>query len=306
MNDTKKLDLTFTGVAVGNDGAAAISAVIGELAERNVDHTIVYVWIGDEWGDFNSPKAVTSMCWPQGDGAEIYALTAGGSIITILEEGEETSQLDDGAEGPNDLVIMKEMRLIGDYYFAVGMARHAYRAKNPRGKWKAIDKSCFVPRANRNSVVGFTGINGFNPQECYAVGYAGEIWRFDGSRWNQEHSPTNVLLTKLACDPQSGMVWIVGLVGTVIVGRHGQWRILEQTTTSSDFWGVEVFGGSVYLSSDDGVFVVEKDEIVRLHIDKSKPTTSFLSANGGELWSVGDKDIFQSVDGRQWNRVPVP
>lgn len=307
MSDTKDLDLTYTGIAVGHGGVAAVSTVAGDLAEKNVDHTLVYLWMDDEWSVYKTPKAITSISWPNIGSSETYCLSADGYIVTIYEDRDQITQIDAGEEGPSDLVIMKEMRTIGDEYYVVGMARRAYRSKKPQGTWQPIDKTCFVPRAKRDMVIGFAGIDGFGTEECYAVGYEGEIWAFNGTIWTREQSPTNVLLTKVACDRRTGIVWIVGLAGTVIVGRRGQWRTLEQTATSNDFWGVEVFGDSVYLSSDGGVYTVEGDDLNVILLDKKrKYTTSYLATNGAELWSVGDKDIYRTTNGRTWTRLPAP
>lgn len=307
MSDTKNLELTYTGIAVGSGGVAAVSTVAGALAERNVDHTLVYLWIDDDWSVYKTPKAITSICWPDRSSSETYCLSADGYIVTIYEDGDQNTQIDAADEGPSDLVIMKEMRAIEEEYYVVGMARHAYRSRKPQGKWQPIDKTCFVPRAKRNKAIGFTSIDGFGAQECYAVGYEGEIWVFDGTIWTQELSPANVLLTRVACDRRMGTVWIAGLAGTVIVGRRGQWRILKQTATSNDFWGLEVFGDTVYLSSDGGVYAVDGDDLNVMRLDKRRNyTTSYLATNGAELWSVGDKDIYKTTNGRTWERLPAP
>jgi len=308
MSDTKDCNLTYTGISLGNQGVAALSTVIGELAEKNIDHTLLYFWINDDWSVYETPKAITSICWSKEKIQETYCLSADGHIITISDDGEKSIQIDNGDEGPSDLVIMKDICFIEDSYYAVGMARHVYKSKLPKLKWGNIDSSCFVPRVNRKSVIGFSSIDGFNAEECYAVGYEGEIWRFDGISWIQEQSPTNIFLSKVICDRRKGIVWIVGLAGVVIVGRYSEWRILHQTTTRNDFWGVEVFADSVFISGDDGVFKVDRDDLRVCLLDKKrrKLTTGYLASSSEELWSVGDKDIYRTKDGSGWERIPAP
>ena len=308
MSDTKEFDLTYTGISLSSTGVAALSTVIGELAEKNIDHTVVYFWEENEWSFYKTPKAITSINWPNNTTNQTYCLSADGYFITVTDDDENSIQIDDGIEGPSDLVIMKELRLIGDDYFAVGMARHAYRSKAPQAIWHSIDTECFVPRSKRNKVIGFTSIDGFNAKECYAVGYDGEIWRYDGHGWHQEQSPTNVLLSKVVCDRHTGIVWIVGLAGTVVLGRHNEWRIFPQNSTSNDFWGVEAFAESVFLSGDSGVYKVDDENLIKCRLDKRrrKWTTSYLAENSRELWSVGDKDIYRTSDGQIWERLPAP
>lgn len=307
MSDTKDLELTYTGVSVASNGVAVVSTVIGDLAEQNIDHTLVYFWIERDWSAYKTPNAITSMCWPKTGNSETYCLSADGKVFTIYEDAAEFVVIDDSEEGPSDLVIMKEIRLIDDKYYVVGMARRAYHSTNPKIGWQAIDSTCFVPRAKRHEVIGFSSIDGFNARECYAVGHNGEIWVFDGNLWTKEQSPTNVLLTKVVCDRLHGKVWIVGLAGTVIVGREGEWEIFEQTATKSDFWGVEAFRDMIFMSTDDGVYQVDGNELRFLRLEKKRSyTTSYLSTNGAELWSVGDKHIYRTNDGVRWARVPAP
>jgi hypothetical protein len=305
-SDTNELDLVYTGISINQDGHAALTTVAGELAERDIDHTLLYFWSDEEWDVVKTPKAIISVLWPDG-ASEIHCLAADGFVLTITEDDELTAQIDTGDEGPSDLVIMKEIRSIGDRILAVGMARHAYRCKNPQGKWEAIDADCFVPRAKRNSVIGFFSIDGFSAKDCYAVGHEGEIWHFDGKTWRQNVSPTNVLLTKVACDATTGTVWAVGLVGTILRGQSGQWAEFRNSLTKGDFWGLAIFAGTVFVASEQGVFKVVGDDLEAVKLSAKTPvTTSYLAASSKEIWSVGDKDIFRSADGVRWKRLKGP
>ena len=77
------------------------------------------------------------------------------------------------------------------------------------------------PKSGENA--GFEDICGFNLTEVYAVGWNGEIWQWEGVRWIDRPSPTNLILTGVCCGTD-GNVYACGQNGTlivVVVTMHG-------------------------------------------------------------------------------------
>jgi hypothetical protein len=185
------------------------------------------------------------------------------------------------------------------------MARRVYRREGV-GLWTAIDAGVFVPRAQRDRGVGFNAIDGLTEDAIYAVGYGGEIWRYDGQAWRQQDSPTNVTLTCVRC-VDIKTAYAAGLAGVVLHAIDGNWESIEHEATDDDFWGMTVFQGRVYLAAYAGLFVIDGDDVVSIDMNlPRKLSTAYLDANDGVMWSVGQKDLAYTEDGTIWTEVAGP
>lgn len=307
MSDTDDLGLQLAGVFVHSEQLAIVLAVVKKMADDNVDHTIVYYRDGGEWYSFETQKPIVSACYPSGEALEMALLSADGIVIRLREGDEIREVIDDSDDGPSELVIMRQITEIDGTQFVVGMARHAYRKARGASDWERIDQTCFVPRAQRTTSVGFYSVDGFSATDVYAVGYKGEIWTFDGARWTSRSSPTNVVLTNVVCDRANQQVVIAGLAGTILVGRDDRWHEVQQSETQADFWGAALHGGHVYLSNDDGVFRLKDRTLEAVTLSAEGPlTTSYLSAREGVMWSVGSHDVLVTKDGRRWQKIENP
>jgi hypothetical protein len=70
-----------------------------------------------------------------------------------------------------------------------------------------------------------------------------------------------------------------------------------------NIWDLEWFAGQLYVSTLDGVFVLEGDRLRPVAWGKHTPRTTYqLSAYGGVMWSNGEKDIIE-FDGKAWTRI---
>ncbi len=203
------------------------------------------------------------------------------------------------------------VRDIGKRAYAVGMGRQVY-VREDANRWKAIDTGCLaVPTASKakNQVeayklqlVGFNAIDGFDEKDIYAGGLQGEIWHFNGKKWQQLDSPTNRILNDVAC-AGDGQVYACGDKGLLLKGRSDQWAVVSDTSFKRDIWNLCWFDGRLFLAGMDGVFVHDDGKVVPVKWGKDKPKTTYhLSARDGIMWSIGAKDIMQ-FDGRTWTRI---
>jgi hypothetical protein len=181
------------------------------------------------------------------------------------------------------------------------MHRQAYRRDGAK-KWTCIDES-MRPPSGKGEVAGFEAVGGFSEKEIYAAGWDGMIWLYDGKKWKELDSPTNVILTNLCC-AEDGNVYICGRKGMLLRGRKNKWEIVKHESGEMDLWGLEWYSGKLYLASMRHVFILAKDdslEKVRMGGDPAE-TAYHLSAADGIMWSIGAKDAM-SFDGKTWTRI---
>ena len=296
---------TYTGVHIYRSNHVYLSGVSDELAEANVDHSVVLRHLDGAWAQKPTAEALCGMCASERAGAHtLLNLGTDGTVVEFLFPGDRSEEIDPSDEGPSDLVNMRALRRIGGYVFAAGMARHVYR-RDAENQWTRIDNGVFVPRAQRTQPVGFNALCGFAHDDIYAAGMLGEIWSYNGSSWSQEPSPTNVALNAMT-QLGSDQVCIVGLVGVVICGKRGHWRAIQHSATERDLWGATTFRERVYVSGDDGVFLLDPSAGSLEKIDLGLGddfTTAYLDANDGVMWSVGPKHLARTYDGVKWEQV---
>lgn len=218
--------------------------------------------------------------------APVYFLSPHGEVTLAGPSGNTTELIDDTDRGPSSMVLMRNAAWIGRHLYAFGMARMVYM-RDSDGIWHSIDGEVFVPREQRERAVGFHAIGGTGPGDIYCTGQYGEIWFYDGAHWRQEDSPANLALTGI-CVRHSGEVVVVGMSGTLLVGRRGTWAVIDHQATERDFWGITEFLGEIYVSSHDGVYrlVGRTLELIDFGAE-TKPTTAYLTANDDVLWSIG-------------------
>ena len=296
-------DITFTGVRIVHNNLVYVSAVIDELAEEKIDHTIILRYLNGEWGADGIQFSSCGM-WPlDSDSTGLISIGIDGNVVELNFPGEKYEHIDESDEGPSRLVHLKAVKKIGENIYVAGMARHVYY-RNKEKFWVSMDREVYVPNVKITSPCGFLAIDGNHENEIYAVGLGGEIWCYDG-HWVKEESPTSVTLTRITTTSKKEMC-IVGLAGVVIYGRKGRWDIIDQTITKKNFWGCANFGDMIYLSNYNGVYILKDD---RSNIDQIKLgfsedfTTAYLDSRDGVMWSVGHKDIAFTTDGVTWTAL---
>ncbi len=270
-----------------------------EMMEQRVPHTVVATLKEGDWSGMGLKWTASAVCWATKPRRELIVVGHEGEILAgplgTLKE-EESIEIDppEGKSGH-----LRCARAIGGRAYIAGMDRQVYR-RAAKGRWEAVDAG--LPY-EEEEVVSFEAIDGFSENEIYAVGRKGEIWRFDGKRWRQIDTPTNLILLGVHC-AEDGVVYVCGQVGTLLRGRNDEWEIVKQKATQQDFWDVAWFKGSLYLATRDVLYVLRDGQMAPVDYGDDDIPFSFyrFSVSPAELWTIGSKDAMR-FDGTTWSRL---
>lgn len=289
-----------TGVVRYSDLSYLIATHDAATSEGYID-SILITLDGGNWGAGTVPWLACSgtVCHVPAEryvvlGTDGSVRTSGGGVIK--EEAPIAScTVDPKKRGP-----LREIRGIAKgRAYAVGTCRQAY-VRDGEDQWRCIDQSAQggdTPITDTS----FESIDGFSEQEIYTVGWEGEIWKYDGSVFTQQNSPTNLALYKVRCAPD-GFAYACGQLGTLLRGRNDRWEVIDHESTREDLWGMEYFDGQLYVSSTHFVYRLEGDTLKPVDFGDDAPRTCYhLSAADGIMWSIGPKDVME-FDGSNWKR----
>ena len=284
------------------------SAEIGYLvlsndaaAKRKVPHALLIQWSPAEWGNGGQVKwRASGIAVTEHPLIQLCAVGEFGDVALVGSGDRHFEKIGKGKKAPADRGPLRGVRRIGKNIYVVGMDRQAYR-RDGLNSWSAFDKG-LKSTGQDGPVVGLEAIDGFTEKDMYAVGWEGEIWRFDGATWRNIDSPTSQVLVDVICGGD-GNVYACGRNGLLVIGRKDEWRVHEQKNFTEDLWSVIWFQDKLYAASMDTVFVLEKDELVAVKMGKDPAKTCYdLAVGAGRMWSIGAKDVM-SFDGKRWSRI---
>lgn len=296
-------EFSFITGAVRYRDLAYLALIGDEVAERKIAQTVIMAWDAGTWrgGEDTTRKWDTVGATVARKPREQALFLGETGQVVCLGGGDAHDELIDlKNSSPKNRGPMRGIRTIGDSVYAVGMNRQVYR-RDSDGLWSCIDKDA-RPSGDSDMVVGFEAIDGFNEKEIYAVGWEGEIWRFNGRTWSQKDGPTNIVLTDVCCGGD-GIVYACGQVGTLLRGRDDNWEMIPFEDFTENIWSVAWFRDQLYFSTMDGVYVLNGDELQVVGLGDETVETFFrLSTADGVLWSIGAKDVM-AFDGKAWTRI---
>jgi hypothetical protein len=275
--------------------------------EEQRDHvTNVLRWTRpDGWAGLTLQGPIVALCAVYQPEPMVLFLGPEGQVHILRPGGQADEFVDATDQGPPGRGVLRDMRLIGGHVYVTGMGRQVYRREGP-GHWARGDPGVLVPQAEAR-VAGFNSIDGFTEDQIYAVGWEGEMWFCDGSRWRSLPPLTNVKLQRVLCVPPD-TVYACGQAGVLLRGFEDRWQVLEHDVTEEQFWGMEWFQEKLWLATCHAVYRVERDVPVEvdLGLAGAPTTTGWLHARDGLMWSVGTNHLLSTTDGIAWSLQAVP
>ena len=177
------------------------------------------------------------------------------------------------------------------------MKRQVYK-RDSENLWTDIS----APFPAKSEKVGFESIDGFSEDEIYAVGWNGEIWHYNGSKWYNQSGLTNLILTSVCC-ASDGIVYIAGQQGILLKGRFDAWEIIElDDEVKIDFWDLCSFKNKLFISSILQLFTLSDGQLLDVEFDGIDVHSFYgLTKAEGVMWSIGAEDVL-SYDGKKWKK----
>ncbi len=300
MSKRRQSDYSFLSGYVQDKNVCRVLAQINELRNKGSTSSGVMSWKQGQWYSHDIDWTSTRIDGVTEPELEIIAIGPDGIALIVTMQGVTEENIDDSDEGPDRRGDMRDLRYIGHHFYAVGMSRQVYRRESP-GKWSRQDAGVVLPPGDL-TVCGFNAIDGLNEKIIYAVGFNGEIWQRKNSKWQQVDSPTNAVLHRVRVIKKD-VIFACGQNGVLLRSDGKTWDFIDQEATTEDLWGMEWFKDKLYLSCDDGMFVLEGDDsLTKVKLEEGW-TCRHLHANDGVLWSFGPRHLAWTDDGEKWNDV---
>jgi len=299
MARTQKNPLSFLSGFVQSREIARVVATIDQLSDAGAERSWLMKWskADEKWVRFVVQWTATHISVLMNNGAYVYATGPKGKVAVLTPTGSSEEVIDASDDGPFSRGPLRDLRAIQGRLYVCGMARQVYRREGPN-QWTRRDEGVVLPKGIAR-VVGFNAIDGLSEEDIYAVGFAGEIWQCKGSRWHQLDSPTNAVLHCVRAVRQD-LIYAAGQKGILLRGNGDEWGQIEQTATAKDFWGMEWFKDSLFVCSDEAVYVLRDDGQLENVSQGKLATCGHLHANDDVMWSFGTKQVAWTENGVDW------
>lgn len=296
------------GVIINAGRAHLLSVPVVESGSEPGGVTQVINWRPDQLSSFMIPWEAKTITYVPNPEPHVVIIGPQGDVFIGSPHGNSEELIDESSFGPNDRGVIRDSRFIGKNLYAVGMSRQVYRRECEkgavnRGRWEHIDEGVLIEKAVPG-VAGFCSVDGYGEDEIYAAGWRGEIWWYDGRRWNATDSPTNLKLERIVCAP-NGHVYALGQSATLLKGRKDIWNQIEHDVTTREFWGSSWYNDLLWMCTDSGLYCLTEDDKVKpvdIGIDGTS-TFRWLDSADGVIWSFGANHVIHSSEGRKWTQV---
>ncbi|HSN23357.1 MAG TPA: hypothetical protein VLS45_04190 [Methylomicrobium sp.] len=287
--------LVIRSGAVREIGRGTLLACDPRKEARGIPHVIALKWQNETFTRVDAKFDARSACFIEGperllltassQGTYSLAGHTGGNIFRDIEAKSARKRYGD----------IRSLGVVAGTGYAVGYQGSVYRFDRIEKKWTIFDEG--LP-----SNFDIEAIDGFGENEIYVVGFKGQVWQFDGSKWLHRPTPTEVNLNAIKCGG-NGIVYLGGSRGELLAGRKESWVRIEHEITRENIWDLEWFEGALYVSTMLGVFRLDANGLKEVDFGADEPSTTYhLSEASGVLWSIGSDDVM-SFDGRFWTRI---
>ena len=239
-------------------------------------------------------------------GVATLPLTQG---LLVARNGDgQVSVVGSGKAWPDEFIhrrgwpITMRIKCINGYAYSVGAARKIYK-RVEIGNWIMLDAG--IPESEATSEQGFNDMDAFSETDMYAVGGHGDIWHYNGQRWQQMHFPTVEQLGTVTC-AGDGNVYITGEGGSLWIGRESIWQCVHQGASTLLWNDALWFENKLWLASDYQLRQWNGKEMQKVeHQGKQIHTSGHMDARDGLLVIASPSEV-RAYDGKEWRLIVAP
>ncbi len=212
-----------------------------------------------------------------------------------------------GKNSPDEFIhkdgwpITLRIKCINGYAYAVGGNRKIYK-RVELGKW---EKFADLDAGDDIFKVGFNDMDAFSDTDMYAVGGHGDIWHYNGKRWQRMGFPTNMQLGTVTC-AGDGNVYVTGEAGSMWVGRESTWKRIYKGDSTLLWNDALWFENKLWLASDYQLRQWNGKEMQKVE-HKGKPIhiSGHMDARDGLLVVASPSEVM-AYDGKEWKIIVAP
>ncbi|NHZ93418.1 hypothetical protein F2P45_31075 [Massilia sp. CCM 8733] len=179
---------------------------------------------------------------------------------------------------------------IDGYAYVVGAWRSVCR-RSALGQWETLADRSSLPKPEKNkfgrSNQGFKVIAGFSSSDIYAGGGEGDLWHYNGEKWNRCAVPTNMYIETICCGGD-GLVYVGLQSGSIMQGRNNKWKLVHKGDMTLPFQDMVWFQDKVWCTSDYGIWTIENGKLTDpLLPAEVRSCSGNLSVNDGVMLLAG-------------------
>jgi hypothetical protein len=296
-----KVPVTFLSAHSPRKGALGLLAVPCGLPARTA-FCRFFSYVDGVWGvldlDYQG-QALASLVDARANYRAWWVLGRNGELTESTAAGVRHEHIPGAGLGFTDARgYVSALKNIANQLYVCGYHRQVYTRRD--ASWISLADDIL----STASGTGFLDIDGSAHDQLYAVGWNGEIFFYDGQRWQRDACPISDHLSSVRCLPD-GEVWICSYAGHVLRGAFGHWTLIDTAGLSANWYCLEVHEGVVYLAGDGVLARVDGAKAVALDPLGRPLSTHRLHSRDGALWSVGEHDIVVLEDG-VWREIVHP
>lgn len=302
MAETRKPGaLYFTDIICIDTDTATLIGHYYAFEDSDEERTVLLSLKKGVWGSLNVSGIAHAVRFdgkPNDPKRQTFILDRNRGLYRVTSKGVQFDRINEDRQG-----FLMDLRQISGQWYTVGGHHQIYRQE--KSGWRAIDTGVYVSGEAGEAKL-LLSIDGLTSKDIYAVGFNGVILHFDGTKWSNLDSPTNVGLQRVLCVTKDE-VYICGYGNSLYRGNTKGWLALTEPDDSVVFWDMAYFKGRLYVCTKKALYMVNSnDELEEVEIPVKGPLGFYrMDASDKELWTCGNECVLR-FDGKKWSQYIFP